>query len=357
MAASAGTRPGAGRIARGLALALGSILPLSACSAPRGSPAFEPAPALELERWSASWCEPCHRMEREAWGDPAVMRWLANGARVTSRDLDAEAESARRIGVEAIPCVVARRDGHELGRLVGFHAAEPLLQWLETLAGGGTDVDAARAAAESAPADPDVLHRLASALSAAGRTAEAARTLARVWALPRGARGSLAVRLVDETRALADADAEARTVLRAPRDGLAARARTDDAALQDWIELSVATGLDADVARWFVELADPAARRAPIVAARESLWPALRASDEYGALVTLVELSVPARTWAANALQISDFERTHFGDPAIVAFRAQRRERVEDLCRGLVELGRTAEAEEISRILAASKLR
>jgi len=326
-------------------IALVLVASVAAACAALGDP--EPA-RLDVEIWSASWCGPCGRMERESWRDPRVERWIAERAHVATRDLDAEADLARRLDVVAIPCVVARREGVELGRLVGYRGPEPLLAWLETMAAGGSDLDAARAAARSARGDPNSKMRLASALRAEGRHVEASCVLVELWAIPRGERGELEARIGDESRTVAEADVAARDILRARCAELEGRVDADDGALADWIELGCAAGLGDEVAGWFVALEDRAARREPLVAVREQLWSALRSAGEYGAIVELVEISVPVRTFAANLAKVTDFERATFDAATLAMMRAERRARIEDLRRGLVELGREVDAADLA---------
>lgn len=332
-----------------VALALIVCAGLQGCAAPRER--------IELERWSAAWCEPCQRMDRDSWSDPGVAAWLAEHASVSARDLERDADLAQRLGVRAIPCVIARRAGVELGRLAGFQDPAPLRGWLETMARGGRDVDAALAASESEPGDADAQQRLARALREDGWHAEAARVLVGLWDLPRGRRGSLEPRIADETRLAAETDDLARTILRVPRASQFERARTDDAALADWIELSLATGDGGEIAHWFLERPAEPRRTEVLVAARPALWRALRAAGEHAAIVELVELSTSAVTWARNRAAISEFERRSFDAPTIAMLRAERRDDVLDLARGLILLGRDAEAAELSAILRESGLR
>lgn len=97
---------------------------------------------LLLIDFTASWCQPCKRMEAETWPHADVRAWLGQHAIAIQIDVDRESELAGRFGIQAMPTVVALRGGEEFDRIVGYRDAAGLLAW-------GKDVLAGRSAADA----------------------------------------------------------------------------------------------------------------------------------------------------------------------------------------------------------------
>lgn len=88
---------------------------------------------------TASWCGPCKRMDRVTWRDDEVEKWFAANGVVIALDVDAHADEARALGVEAMPTMIAfDGKGAELGRVEGFMDADELLSWVAGLKREGT---------------------------------------------------------------------------------------------------------------------------------------------------------------------------------------------------------------------------
>ncbi|MBL8862968.1 MAG: hypothetical protein JNK02_13300 [Planctomycetes bacterium] len=308
------------------------------------------AHGLELESWSAAWCEPCLRMEREAWSAPDVATWVAKNAVRLRRDLDADARRAAERGVRAIPVTIARRDGRELGRLEGRRDSAALLVWLETMARGGTAVEAAAAELERLGPGADRELRLARALREAGRSTEAAGRLTALWSRPRAARTDVQLGLWDETRTLAAADATARATLHEHAQRVGPGAGGSCADLQDWIELCDATGAGPELVRWVLVHGREPEHAAVVLSARAVLWRWLRAAEEFAAIVDLVEQTVPATDWARQRALVTDFERASFAPEDLARLRAERERDLADLERGLAASGRQDDARAVARL-------
>src|SRR5512145_1378251 len=100
-------------------------LALFSCPAfARGEPfadlAYEPAlekaqkeKKLLLVDFTASWCGPCKKMEKDTWAAADVRAWLGENAIAIQIDIDEERVLAKRFRIEAMPTVVAVRDGQE----------------------------------------------------------------------------------------------------------------------------------------------------------------------------------------------------------------------------------------------------
>lgn len=94
---------------------------------------------LFIVKYSASWCSPCNEMDRTTLVDPAVERWLERGAVMKMVDVDAEPGRSQRVGVSAIPTMIAYRGEAEVARAEGYLSSEEMLAWLNALgAANGT---------------------------------------------------------------------------------------------------------------------------------------------------------------------------------------------------------------------------
>ena len=94
-----------------------------------------------LYDFTAAWCQPCHLLDTEGWGDASVAS-LVNGSFLPARVVDREredgknpaaiAELQRRYSVRAFPTlIVADADGREIGRFEGYGGKEKLVRFLE----------------------------------------------------------------------------------------------------------------------------------------------------------------------------------------------------------------------------------
>ncbi len=99
-------------------------LPFAALFVLASSPALlraEPS-TLKIIKFEAEWCGPCRQMKPAfasvAKGSPGVA--------FESVDVDRQPELAKRYQVNALPTVVAVKDGREVARLVGLQSEAKL---------------------------------------------------------------------------------------------------------------------------------------------------------------------------------------------------------------------------------------
>jgi len=68
---------------------------------------------LLLVDFTASWCQPCKRMETDTWESEEVVAWLGEHALAIQVDVDERQELAKQLHVKAMPTVVVVRDGEK----------------------------------------------------------------------------------------------------------------------------------------------------------------------------------------------------------------------------------------------------
>jgi thiol:disulfide interchange protein len=94
-----------------------------------------------LYDFTAAWCQPCHSLDTEGWGDSRIAS-LVNGSYLPARVVDREREDGknpaaiealqRRYSVRAFPTlVVADADGREIAKTEGYAGKERLVRFLE----------------------------------------------------------------------------------------------------------------------------------------------------------------------------------------------------------------------------------
>jgi thiol:disulfide interchange protein len=94
-----------------------------------------------LYDFTAAWCAPCHRLDKEAWGDSAIANSVNQGfvpARVVDRQEEdghnspAVDELQKRYKVNAFPTlVIADSTGREIARSEGFRGLEAVSKFLQ----------------------------------------------------------------------------------------------------------------------------------------------------------------------------------------------------------------------------------
>lgn len=91
--------------------------------------------------FTASWCMPCRKMEKETWGTAEVRAWLAANAIAIQVDVDKNQDLVRRFRIETVPTVVALQSGVEFDRTVGYMDTASFLAW-------GRDIRAGKRASD-----------------------------------------------------------------------------------------------------------------------------------------------------------------------------------------------------------------
>ncbi len=130
-----------------LALVLALCLLLPACDSSGGDhpPIFDQRPYAEAKaaaeadgkllivKGTATWCGPCQQMDKTTWRDEQVVAWLKEHAIVVAVDVDAEQATAQELAIQAMPTMIAFKDGKEIGRIVGMLGPTQFLPWLDSL--------------------------------------------------------------------------------------------------------------------------------------------------------------------------------------------------------------------------------
>src|SRR5262245_12318397 len=125
-------------------------------------PALEKAQAekkLLLVDFTADWCGPCKKMEKDTWAAADVRAWLGENAIAIQVDVDEERVLAQRFKIEAMPTIVAMRDGQEFDRVVGYQNAAQFLAWSRDVRAGKRAVDALLARSKELREGTDVAAR------------------------------------------------------------------------------------------------------------------------------------------------------------------------------------------------------
>jgi thioredoxin-like negative regulator of GroEL len=89
---------------------------------------------LLVVKATADWCPPCKQMDATTWRDEKVVAWFKDNGIAVAVDVDRETATAKELGVEAMPTMIAFKGGREVGRRVGYMSAADLLAWTGGLA-------------------------------------------------------------------------------------------------------------------------------------------------------------------------------------------------------------------------------
>jgi thiol:disulfide interchange protein len=94
-----------------------------------------------LYDFTAGWCAPCHRLDKEAWGDDGIADKVNTGfvaARVVDRQQEdgknppAVQDLQRRYNIQAFPTlIVADTSGREIARSEGFRSRDSIAKFLD----------------------------------------------------------------------------------------------------------------------------------------------------------------------------------------------------------------------------------
>jgi thiol:disulfide interchange protein len=94
-----------------------------------------------LYDFTAGWCAPCHRLDKEAWGDDGIADKV-NAGFVAARVVDRQREDGknppavedlqRRYKIQAFPTlIVADTSGREIARSEGFRSRDSIAKFLD----------------------------------------------------------------------------------------------------------------------------------------------------------------------------------------------------------------------------------
>lgn len=234
---------------------------------------FSPLPfaeAVELARkqqrlllidFTAEWCAPCKNMDRTTWVDPKVVEWVGRHAIAVQVDVDAEGATASRFDVRAMPTLVVLRDEAVLDRSTGARSASALLEWLDGVLAGRTELQSMEETLD--PNDPSDRLALAQKLLEGNQLAEAEGHLEALWLHGHEWQpGWIGVRmsyLVSEIETLISRSPHALETFTAIRDRLTPQLTADEP-LRDWLTLNTLLGDQDRSLAWFdtVKSAPPA---------------------------------------------------------------------------------------------------
>ncbi len=224
---------------------------------------------LLLVDFTASWCQPCKRMEAETWPDKDVLAWLGEHAIAIQVDVDQQSDLAARFEIEAMPTVVAMRAGEEFDRVVGYRDAAGLLAWGKDVLAGRRSSDALMERAKTLAESEDVQARyeLARDLLRAKQYELALTHYLWLWPATRTVPSMGGVRLsfmLSNMGDLAKKHAPAKTAFLGLLDGL--QAKVDAAPVPDgtdwseWSALARTFGQTQRMIRWYEARRDEAGR-------------------------------------------------------------------------------------------------
>jgi thioredoxin 1 len=229
--------------------------------------------AEDAKKWfivkaTASWCMPCKRMDKTTWRDDKVVKWLTDNAVVVALDVDAQKKIAMDLGIEAMPTMVAFKDGKEFDRVQGYQDPAAFLVWLEGIAKGEKSIEAVRKRAGSREAgdkkvDIEARMDLARSLQSSGKKDEAADEYVWLWQhmlehnpAYYGVRLSY---LVSDMQRLASTSESAKKKFTALRDETAKGLdgeKVEMDTLVDFVGLNKAIGDDAATLAWYDKVKD-----------------------------------------------------------------------------------------------------
>ncbi len=246
---------------------------------------------------TASWCEPCKRMDRTTWRDEKVVQWFEAKAIAIQFDVDKQRELKQKLEIEAMPTMIAFVKGVEFDRIVGFQEPVDLLAWVEGVAAGKRSIEAVKSRAAQAPLgseeEVDSRYDLAKDLLRSGKLAEATKEFAWLWEHSEqkpsfsGVRGSF---MASDMQTLAKKHPPAKEHFARCRDelgGLLAAEKVARDDLSDWIVLNDVVGESHKTLEWFDKVKGDA-RWAPLLSSVEfRLERLLQAANRWADMVSL----------------------------------------------------------------------
>jgi thiol-disulfide isomerase/thioredoxin len=221
--------------------------------------------AEEGKKWfivkgTAKWCLPCKQMDQTTWRDEKVVKWLTDNAVVVAVDVDQLKPLATELKIQAMPTMIAFREGQEFDRVSGRKEPAEFLAWLEGIARGEKSIETIRAKAGTREGTVDVKARLnlARELTRAGKEDEATDEFVWLWQhMLEHDEGFYGVRLsyvVRDMGRLASRNPKAKqrfTELRDETGKLIQGEKVDTDDMVDWVNLNEVIGDMAATLAWY----------------------------------------------------------------------------------------------------------
>lgn len=248
---------------------------------------------------TASWCGPCQHMERTTWVDPTVAAWFDEHGLAFKFDVDENRELSRSLRVRAMPTLIAYRDGKAFDQIMGARSAEDLIEWLDGVKQGKSELGRLREAAgdradEDGHVDVQGRLTLARMLVDRGEFEEATDEFVWLWSnmldhepAMVGVRGSF---MISDMSRLADRHPQAKEAFRELRAAYwpAIEAGTaDQQDLQDWLTLAEPADESDTLMPWFDQAKEDERQRALLPMIAHLLHDRLVAEDRWSDLAIL----------------------------------------------------------------------
>jgi thiol:disulfide interchange protein DsbD len=82
----------------------------------------------------AEWCAQCKELDEKTWPDASVKAWVEKNAVPIRIDTDKQRpDLAKKLEIRSYPSVILLDgDGKEMGRILGFHQPDAMLEFLRT---------------------------------------------------------------------------------------------------------------------------------------------------------------------------------------------------------------------------------
>lgn len=131
---------------------------------------------------SATWSTPCQRLDATTWNDAKLSAWMWKNAEAVQFDVDGYAHIADALKIEAMPTIIAFKDGKEVERIIGYRNADEMLRWLEGVKRGEREADSILKQLTGPAADDfNTRYRVAQQLIRAGHFSHATDQLLWLW--------------------------------------------------------------------------------------------------------------------------------------------------------------------------------
>lgn len=214
---------------------------------------------------TAEWCGPCKQMDKTTWRDEDVVAWVKDNGLAIMVDVDKEEKIARKLSIEAMPTMVAFKDGKEADRIVGYRGPKDFLRWAEDVKAGRTTGVVAdeklkklRQGGDGEEMGMQERYELARELVQSGKHEDATKEFVWLWknmAIEEPAMSGVRVSfMVGDMEELASQYAPAKDSFRSLRDETEEKLKGEDKSfedLSDWIVLNNLLEDQGRTLEWF----------------------------------------------------------------------------------------------------------